>query len=466
MRKNRPNILFLMTDQTHEMALRPDSPCKTPNLDKLSQEGCHFQRCTTPNAICSPARASLMTGLYPSTHGIWDVTHGQRRDWLDMPAGKVSTFSQVLADHGYRNGYFGKWHVEQSSRLEDFGWHTYNMDVQGVNLPAGEDNRVEVSSPGYPDYLLAAAGNSEAHARHPAFEMGIDFLREQADSDQPFCCFVSTIEPHDPYIPPREYLDQYDPDTLPLSPSLRDPCEDKPEVVRRMASVWKDLSDADWQKVSAAYWATISFLDAEVGRILEVLRETGQEENTIVVFTSDHGDMLGAHGLIAKGVGTSYEEVYNIPLIVRSPEGKKALVSSSRVSLVDLGPTLLDLCGLPAIPGAQGRSFRGVLDGSEDDTHWKNAYAEFYSQRFFFTQRVVWHDDWKYVFTPGGKDELYNLTSDPYERCNRIDDETCKPKLHMLCKQMWETMSRIGDDSLLNTQYATLRTAPVGPLGL
>jgi arylsulfatase A-like enzyme len=126
----------------------------------------------------------------------------------------------------------------------------------------------------------------------------------------------------------------------------------------------------------------------------------------------------------------------------------------------------VDLCGLPGIPGAQGRSFRTVLDGSEDDTHWKNAYAEFYSQRFFFTQRVVWHDDWKYVFTPGGKDELYDLASDPYERCNRIDDETCKPKLHMLCKQMWETMSRIGDDSLLNTQYATLRTAPVGPLGL
>jgi arylsulfatase A-like enzyme len=230
-----------------------------------------------------------------------------------------------------------------------------------------------------------------------------------------------------------------------------------------MRAVWSDLSDADWQLISAAYWAVISFLDAEIGRILDVLRETGCYEDTVIIVTSDHGDMLGGHGLATKGVGTAYEEVYNIPLIVRVPGLRAGEEAAHKVSLVDLAPTILDLCAAEPLADTHGRSLRPVLEGVSNPGEWQDAYAEFFGQRFVYTQRIVWHGDWKYVFSPGGIDELYNLAEDPNEEHNRAADPACSDVLEDLCRRMWRRMEQIGDDSLFNTHYATLRTAPVGP---
>ena len=116
-----------MTDHTNSASITSESQCLTPNLDALSKDGIQFDSCYTTNAICSPARASLMTSLYPSSHGVWDVLHAHPRSWLDAPSGRFIHFAEVLADHGYRNGYFGKWHVEQSNQLDDFGWHEFNI---------------------------------------------------------------------------------------------------------------------------------------------------------------------------------------------------------------------------------------------------------------------------------------------------------------------------------------------------
>jgi arylsulfatase A-like enzyme len=463
----RPNILVLMTDHTNAQALAPGSPCLTPHLDALAAEGRRFQRCYTPNAICSPARASLMTSLYPSTHGMWDCTHTQRPEWVDVPASRFRYFSQALAEVGYANAYYGKWHVEQSHRLEDFGWHEYEVRAcQGAGFqPSDQAESVVVPKRGYRDYLLAGVADV-ADPRHPAIDHGIDFLHRHAatHTDQPFCLFVSTIEPHDPYVSPRAFFDRYDVDNLPLPDSLHDDLADKPEAVRRLAGVWRELTDAQWRQVRAAYWATITFLDAEFGRLLAMLRQLDLYEDTIIVFTSDHGDMLGAHGLATKGIATSYEEVYNIPLILRVPGARQGVEDASTcTSLVDLAPTLLDYCVAPALPGAQGRSLRPVLEGTADPGDWQSAYGEFFGQRFVYTQRITWHGAWKYVFNPAGIDELYYLAEDPHERVNRADDPACRDILEAMCRRMWEKMAAIGDQSLFNTEYATLRTAPVGP---
>ena len=468
---DRPNILFLMTDHTNSQATAPGSQCIKPNLDALSVEGVRFDRCYTTNAICSPSRASLMTGLYPSTHGMWDVTHGQRSEWLDVPANRFTYFSMHLAEAGYRNAYFGKWHVEQSNKLEDFGWHEYDLACAGMYGAERRRSHVESSAlyvpkDGYPDYLLAAVSDADFQT-HPAFDRGIDFIRGHVDSappDQPFCCFVSVIEPHDSYIPPKRFLDMYDVDGVELSPTLRDEPTGKPEIVKRMRSVWQDLTDEDWRRVSASYWAVITAIDSEVGRIVDVLKETGQYDNTIIVFTSDHGDMLGGHGLCTKGIGTAYEEVYNIPLIIRAPGTSVGREDADTLtSLVDVGPTLLDLCGAEPLEGVHGRSLRSVLEGASEPAEWRSAYAEFYGQRFVYTQRIVWEGDWKYVFSPGGVDELYDLAEDPHERNNLADDPAHRDRLIEMTKKMWRKMREIGDDSLFNTQYATLRTAPIGP---
>ena len=463
----RLNILFLMTDHTNAQAIAPGSQCVKPNLDNLASEGMRFARCYTTNAICSPARASLMTSMYPSTHGMWDCTHTQRPEWIDVPAERFTYFSQVFADAGYRNGYFGKWHVEQSNRLENFGWHEYDLASKRASRSVIPGTKVVVPKEGYRDYLLAAVASDTETTRHPAFDKGIDFLRRQVASQrsrQPFCCFISTAEPHDPYIPPKRFFDLYDLARIRLSPTLRDEPTGKPEVIRRMRAVWQAVSDADWKQVSAAYWASISFIDTEVGRVINVLKETGLYDSTIIIFTSDHGDMLGAHGLAAKGVGTSYEEVYNVPLVLRVP-GLTEGVEESRTltSLVDLAPTLLDLCGVEPLRASQGRSLRLVLEGTADLSEWQDAYAEFFGQRFVYTQRIVWHNEWKYVFSPGGIDELYNLAEDTNERFNLAQNEAYREVLIDMTKRMWRKMKEIGDEALFKAHYATLRTAPIGP---
>jgi len=461
-----PNIVFVISDHTNADAIAPGSPCLTPNVDALAAEGTRFHHSCTPNAICSPARASLMTGLYPSTHGMWDCTHTQRPEWVDVPAARFRYFSHILAENGYRNAYFGKWHVEQSNKLEDFGWHEYSHKAGSAPRKVIPGSELYVTTNGYRDCFVAAVSTDEDTPSHPAFDMGIDFIRRHTTESpgQPFCLFVSTSEPHDTYIPPKRFFDLYNVGEIPLPESLHDDCSDKPQIVARLRSIWKDLSDDDWRKIRACYWATISFLDHEFGRLVQTLKDAGLYDDTIIVFTGDHGDMMGAHGLLTKGIGTPYEEVHNVPLVMRVPGCKPAGEdTATRCSHVDMAATLLDFCRQPPLPDAQGRSMRPVFEGKADASDWTDGYAEFYGQRFVYTQRIVWHSSWKYIFSPGGIDELYNLESDPHERKNLAGDAAHRSTVEEMCKRMWRKMRDIGDNSLLNSNYANLRVAPIGP---
>lgn len=188
------------------------------------------------------------------------------------------------------------------------------------------------------------------------------------------------------------FLETYDLGATRVSATLGDDLAGKSKMLRRMQAGWGDLSDDDWQKITTCYLAQLTFLDSEMGRILEVLRQSGCYEDTIVLFLADHGRMLGAHGLVGLGLGLAYEEVYNVPLFVRVPPrllGKAANargreVNDALVSLVDVGPTLLDLCGLAPLPDAQGRSLKPLIEGRYDAADWRDAYGEFFAQRFMY----------------------------------------------------------------------------------
>ena len=459
-----PNIVFLMTDHAGEKAMPPGGQCLTPILDALAAEGTRFRRCYTTAGICSPARASLLTGAYPSTHGVWDCTHTQQKEWLDIREHLVH-WPQRLQDAGYRTGYYGKWHAEQSQELERFGWDEYDTGVQGASVPRVKGSEVVAHNEGYHDIVLTAdAADRGQPIRHPAIERGIDFIRRHAGAAAPFCCFVSMIEPGGAAVAPSPFMDMYDVANVTLPASLRDDLADKPEILRRMQAVWQDITDDQWRRVLTSYLALITFVDHEVGRLLDALRDTGAYDDTIIVFTSDHGCMAGAQGTVGLGVGLGYEEVYNIPLIIRAPGMTDArLDPDTLVSLVDIAPTLLDLAGLEPLPDCQGRSLRPVLEGTADPDEWREAYAEFYSQRFFYTQRLVWHDDWKFVFSPGGIDELYNLADDPDERRNLAQDPAHRDRLIDMTKRMWRKMRAVGDQWLFESDYRTLRTAAIGP---
>jgi arylsulfatase A-like enzyme len=466
----RPNVLILMADHARADSVEPHSQCRAPNLDALAEHGIRFGRCYTPTGMCSPARASLMTGTYASTHGVWDCTHTQRPEWVDVSP-KLVQWAQRMNEAGYKTGYFGKWHLTQSSKLEDYGWQEYETaECQSARMGRGDGTQVTAHHEGYRDVVLASVAKDRGEeVHHPAYDRGIDFIRRQAASGKPFCCFVSTTEPGGAASPPKRFLDQYDPKAVRLPPTLHDDLAGKSDIIRRQRALWMDITDDEWRTINTCAMATFTFIDSEVGRIVQVLKDTGCYDNTIILFLADHGQMLGAHGLVGLGVGLPYEEVYHIPLIMRLPDGlarTKATgvdINDALVSLVDIGPTLLDFCGLAPLPGAQGRSLRPLIEGTANKADWQQAYGEFFAQRFMFTQRIVWRGDWKYVFSPGGLDELYHLSEDPYEEHNLAEDPQHHDRLIEMTKGMWQTMARIGDESLLDADYYTLRTAPIGP---
>ena len=476
----KPNILIIMADHANADSLRPTNQCRTPALDSISMEGTKFENCHTTNAICSPARASLMTSLYPSTHGVWDVTHAHTPEWIDAPAGRFTHFADLLSDAGYNNGYFGKWHVEQSDDLSNFGWHEYNVSVNNLMLDRrklGEEgyheevtlkNQITLQTDGYDDLLLSADISGESNISHPAFNEGISFIEKHLNDkgrDVPFTCFISVLEPHDPYLAPEEIIDTYDIDQISLSPSFHDTLDTKPEVLKRMHSVWSGLTDYEWKRIMASYYSSVTYIDSQIERVVNLLRNNDIYDDTLIIFTSDHGDMLSAHGLLTKGVATGYEEVYNIPLIIKPPHGGHIdQTKDIKVSTVDIAPTLLEYAGLQFNNEIHGKSLKSVLESNHNPQDWKRCHSEFFSQRYMYTQRITWEDNWKYIFNPGGVDELYDLNEDPFELNNLASDKDSRSVLIAMATTMWEEVDRIGDTTLLNSNYPTLRTAPIGPL--
>ena len=473
----QPNILFLMTDQMQGQVLNPGHPCLTPNLDRLAAKGIRFTRAYTPNAICSPARASLMTGLLPHNHGVLTVTHTTDDDQSCLRT-EYSHWAQHLQTAGYHTGYFGKWHVERSDQLEAFGWQVNgvrNNEVykQKQKSLCGKKPRTPTYSlqlnseepPGYDQSIFYGVTDvlPEQRGVGVTTSLALDFLEEAIPNAKPWCCFVSITEPHDPFIAGQAAFDQYDVEAIKLCPNVFNALEGQPELYRVTAKIWQGMTEQQKKEAAACYYASITEIDQQYGRLIDTLEASGQLENTIVIFTSDHGELLGSHGLYCKNI-SAFEEVYHIPLIVSGPDVAKGAVTSARVGLHDLCPTLLELTGSKQIEVGDSRSFAAVLADPENyESHFQQGFAEYYGGRIHLTQRVVWDGDWKFVFNGFGMDELYNLEADPFELNNRAEDPTCDNQLRLMLAQMWHRIEATGDHSLLNSHYPPLRLARYGP---
>lgn len=461
-----PNLLFIITDQQQAATVDPGSPCLTPHLDALAARGTHFTRCYTANPICSPSRASLFTGLLPHSHGMVDVTHAVPAYRAELQGG-LAMWPQALQDAGYHTGYFGKWHVERSNRLECFGFDEYEVEAyhQLQGLVERDDLAVRgvVRQPGYKDFLLYGVTDQPV-AETPEYQLysqGIDFLHAAAqEPDRPWALFLSSEAPHDPYVAPRNYYDRYDPAALPRPANFGDDLASRPAIYRRIQRVWQELDWDEYARATACYYALCTLIDDQIGRVLAVLEELGQLDNTLIVFTSDHGDYMGAHRLMLKGI-PAFEEVYRVPLIVTGPEMDVSNSIDNMTSLIDIGPTLVEM-----LTGRQfdchGRSFALLLKGNS--AAWKDeAYAEMQGQRFAYQQRVLWRDYWKYVFNTFDEDELYDLAADPHELHNLSSKPDCRPVLERMAGRMWQIISETDDWNMRQAQYGMFRFAPVGP---
>jgi arylsulfatase A-like enzyme len=371
----KPNILLLMTDQQRYDSLGCYGVdfAHTPNLDRLSQQGTLFENCYVNNPICTPSRASMLTGKHLPEHGVY-------RLYDNLPEDEV-LFTRRLQECGYATALFGKLHVssihtEARRRHPNDGFDIYEPCLEGclkMDAPYQAYARwLEEHHPAFYEELKQKGRRlihppREVHMTHWAAERTIDFLQSrEKGSLQPFFCMMSVFEPHNPYEHyPREMGELVDPRQIPEPIPPNDLTTDEPEDIRRerhhsYLGDFDRLGQDDLRKMRHGYHASVAYTDLEFGRVLDVLEETGLAENTLVIFTSDHGDMLGDHGLLVKGA-FFYDPNVRVPLLMRWPNG---LAGDFRIPALvqphDLAATVLAAAGLP------WEEIRGVMPDSCD----------------------------------------------------------------------------------------------------
>lgn len=471
----KPNLLLFIPDGMQGRVVAPDHPCQTPHFDQLAARGVTITNASTTLPTCSPARASIMTGLLPHNHGMITVEHTVDPDQSVLRRDKPH-FAQALRQHGYRTAYFGKWHIERSLDLEYYGWeidHSASGKAHRTSSEKGmtaevplvpELTRIHRGPTGYNDtlhYGVSSAPLAE-RALTRTTELAADFLCQPPE--EPWCCVVSYFEPNEAMVVSQEYYDLYDVNNLPLPANLRDPLKGKPDLYRRQQAIWQDVSDDEWRQALACYYGRISEIDAQFGQLMDALEASGQADDTVVLVTSDHGKYVGAHGFEAHNCG-AFEEIYNVPMVVAGPGLASGKRTSARVSIQDICPTVLELAGLPPwqdIPDS--RSFAPLLrDPDQQAQHYQTAFAEYYGTRFPLCQRIYWDGPWKFVFNGFSIDELYHLEQDPYELDNLADQPDYADKVRHMMANIWKTIVETGDHTLANTHYYSMRFAAVGP---
>jgi arylsulfatase A-like enzyme len=436
---SRFNIVYIMTDQQRYDTLScvGRTSCQTPHLDRLADEGIRFDNAYTVCALCSPARTSMLTGRYPHNHRMWNNNDMMQWAIRDLPD-EERMVSQDLVEADYNCGYVGKWHCGESKLPGTYGF--IGMEVPNYGNPYRTEE--------YADYLVARrlqaperippategapghyGGPVEACSPHFLTEFAINLMKEFSEEREaigkPFMLFLSFWGPHAPYLVPEPYASMYDPAKVGLWANFRDDLEGRPRVqdrFRRAFSGYPNVSDDAWRDRIAKYWGFCSFIDDEIGRLLNALKEMGREDDTAVLFSTDHGDMTGSHGGIMDKGAFMYEETYHIPLIARIPGVTAArTVCKEFVSNMDLATTVLDIAGLPVPANHDGRSLVPLFRNPKDE--WRDdLMSEFHGHRFLYSQRMVRWDNYKFIFNVPDRDELYDLARDPHELTNLIDD--------------------------------------------
>ncbi len=480
----RPNILIYMTDQEQAQVSFPEHPCQMPHTERLAREGVLFRNCHTVAAHCCPSRASFMTGLYPSRHGVYNNVKTQTAIREGLNEGVV-TFSELLRDSGYQMVLSGKWHVSNLENPSDRGWDELYVTAPGdgvigdrgasrwrdvgSELPK-ERERGQVLRPGWGHYRLYGSRKMdgpkgyENSGDYKTVRCAVEALPDLAASQDPWCLFVGPTGPHDPFVVPERFAGLYDPAEVPLPPSFRDLMSDKPRIYQRQRQqYWDQLSEDEVRESIAHYWGYCTMMDEMFGEVLDALDVSGQADNTLVVRMSDHGDYCGAHGLYCKGVG-AFREAYHIPLVVRWPKGidKPGREVSALMNVMDFAPTFLDLAGINGIPeGVAGQSLMPWLRG-ETPEGWRDAhFTQFNGVELYYTQRVVQTHKHKYVYNGFDFDELYDLEADPHEMVNLADHADYEETKRDLVRRMWEMA--LAEDDIISNPYATVAMAPWGP---
>lgn len=423
---DQPNVLLVVTDQErYDLTAAGDPAVETPGSDRLAAEGLRCSRAYTPTAICSPARVSMLTGLYPHAHGV--LSNPTRSALRTAIQPTHTTMGQVATDVGYHADYVGKWHVAGTSPGEagftaHTGWaHSGDQTLDTAAYRAfARDQGIDPTAAAVTDGITSIP----AEATQTAYlaERAIDRLRAYADADEPFLLRLDFPGPHGPYVVPRSLADRYDPGALEPWPSFRETFAGKPAVHELHPSYYgaADRTWPEWAELATRYFAFETLIEEQFARVLDALEEFGLAEDTLVIRTSDHGEFLGHHRQGNKGP-LMYEDTYRVPLLARWPGViDPGTETDAFVTLVDLLPTICGAIGRTA-PPVQGRDLRPVFEG--ELAGWRDAvFAEYHGEpETLYTQRMIRTDRYKFVYNGPDVNELYDLAADPHELSNLVD---------------------------------------------
>ena len=440
----KPNILFLLADQWRAQSLgyAGDPDVKTPHLDRLAAESVDFANAVSGMPVCCPFRGSLLTGRRPLTHGVF---------MNDVPLpDKELTIAEVLGREGYDTGYIGKWHLDGQGRSnftpperrQGFRYwkalectHDYNNSIYYA------DTREKLKWEGYDTFSQTRDAQR--------------YLRERAKGDRPFFLFLAWGTPHAPYhTAPKRYRDLYDPAKITLRPNV-------PESMRERAR--RDL---------AGYYAHCTAIDDRVGDLRKTLEETGLAEDTIIVFTSDHGDLIGSHGAYKKQ--QPYEESVRVPMLLHYPRllGTKGRKVDPVMNSEDIMPTLLGLCGVAVPDTVEGLDYGGFLRGGRNPFdgatvitcvqpfgQWNRVRHRGREYRGVVTTRYTYTRDL------GGPWLLFDNEKDPYQQDNLIGKPAAAGIQRNLDGILWRKLEENGDEFLPGPFYLKKWSYPVNATG-
>lgn len=410
-----PNVLFIAIDDMNDwvgvLAGHPDTI--TPSIDKLATQGTVFTNAHTQAPLCGPSRASLMTGLRPSTTGIYGQIEDTALRGSHPMVDSTRFLPEYFADAGYKTMGIGKlFHrhaptgvFEQSGgRVPGFGPKPdqhFHWSQEGTSTDWGAYPDANSDMPDYQSATWAIDRLGEAH-------------------DRPFFLAVGFLRPHVPWYAPQEWFDLHPEDSVALPPYREDDLDDISETALAMATTppmptteWA-IENGQWAGAVQGYLASISFVDAQVGRVLEALEASAYAENTIVVLFSDHGYHIGEKNRFAKH--TLWERATRVPLIFRGPGLRPGQSVSAAAELLDIYPTLLDLAGLPPNPLNDGESLRPLLE--DPLAAWQHAAVTTYGRG----NHGIAVEGYRYIRYEDGSEEFYDHASDPNEWENRVDD--------------------------------------------
>lgn len=494
-----PNLLFVFTDEQRwdTLGVPGIGADSMPRLNQFLEHATLIEEAYCTQPVCTPSRGSIMTGLYPHSHGATFNNIDLNEDAQCIPELLDSETREK-----YRTAYIGKWHLgdeiyaqhgfDEWISLEDNyrKWYSEGRDKSDIC-----DHNVWLRENGFlPDngdtFSRDRAANLPADYTKAAFVGGETCRFLEENGDKPFIAYANFLEPHMPFHGPLS--SQFDPKTLPMPENFdAPPGEDhhpqyriKAESQRRRGFKWYDFEgDIGWRQLAAAYYGLCKLVDIQVGKILDTLESKNLLDNTIIVFTSDHGEMLGSHRLLTKGF--PYQESARVPLAIRVPGQSFSHRISGPFSQIDLVPTLLDLMGQPEPDHLHGKSISAYLDGQEqplqDDIffYWNQPNrpdnsppdwalemaggVERYNAAIDdATRTIITPEGWRYTHSLDlGHHELFNLKEDPLERRNRVADSSCNPIRRDLQARISAWQERVGDPRRIDGEPLTTQPQPL-----